>query len=105
MEFTLEVLAWIAADQDRWERAATLSGVLSTLRQTAVMPPEYARVLRHYEDPQARLQRALGPPRFDATAARGAAFSYGEAIAYALEESPPRERPPRPVRRERYSRH
>ena len=97
VEFTLEVLAWIAADQDRWVRAATLSGVLSTLRQTAVMPPEYARVLRHYEDPKARLQRALGPPRFDATTARGAAFSYEEAVAYALEETPPT-RTPAPAR-------
>ena len=89
VEFCVGVLAWIAADQRRFGRAATLTGVLATLRLAGVMPPEYARVLRHFEDPQARVLAALGRRRFEAAEARGAALAYEAAVAYALEAEPP----------------
>ena len=87
VKYTAELLAWIAADQGQYKRAATLSGVLAALTAD-VIPPEYARVLRHYQDSLARTQSVLGSRAFTAAVARGAAFSYEEAVEFAMEETP-----------------
>ena len=95
VKFTAELLAWIAADQGQYERAATLSGVLAALTAD-VIPPEHARVLRHYQESLARTQSVLGSRAFTAAVARGAALSYDEAVAYALEKTPAAGTPTRP---------
>ena len=104
VKYTAELLAWIAADQGQYERAATLSGVLAALTAD-VIPPEYARVLRHYQDSLARTKSVLGSRAFTAAVARGAAFSYEEAVSSPWRRRPLRARPPRPIWRKRYSRH
>ncbi|MEO3791139.1 LuxR C-terminal-related transcriptional regulator [Nonomuraea sp. B10E15] len=96
VRFNMEVLAWIAATEGRHERAAVLLGTLRTVRRMIdVMPLEYVYVLRHYDDSEARTREALDEADFEEAVRRGSRLSYDEALAYVLEEHPPREGAPR----------
>ena len=83
----LDVLAWIAADQGRPERAATLLGAVERLAQFMGAPaglmPELAA---HHEQYAQRTRDALGERVRQAAAARGRQMSLEEAVAYALDE-------------------
>ncbi|MFE3455754.1 ATP-binding protein [Nonomuraea sp. NPDC059194] len=84
----LEVLAWIAASEGQYQRAAGLLGILQRIRQT-VNVSIYMYAPRCHEECESRTRRALGESAFHTTVKRGAGLSYDEALAYALEEDTP----------------
>ncbi|MGN9787624.1 ATP-binding protein [Nonomuraea sp. ZG12] len=91
----LEVLAWIAADQKRYRRAARLLGCLMTVWRSVGAPLSgYGHLAGYHDDCEARTRKALGEPAFTAAVRRGARLSYDEALAYGLEEDRPAEEEP-----------
>jgi non-specific serine/threonine protein kinase len=83
----VDALAWIAFDQSRPERAATLLGAAERLTQVMGAPagilPELAT---HHQQYRQRARDALGEPAYRAAFTRGAQMSLDEAIAHALEQ-------------------
>ncbi len=89
----LEVLAWIAAGQQRHQRAAGLLGAADALWAGAGAPVASARHLAGFHDTCARqLRDALGEPAFAGAFQAGRVLTDGDAIAFALSE--PRHPPP-----------
>jgi predicted ATPase/DNA-binding CsgD family transcriptional regulator len=84
----LEVLAWIAATERDHVRAARLLGALSGTWD-AIGGTSYGDLAGHRDDCRARTRDALGEAAFRGAVSRGAGLSAEEAIAYALDESPP----------------
>ncbi|MFE3448275.1 ATP-binding protein [Nonomuraea sp. NPDC059194] len=91
----LEVLAWIAATEKRYERAALLLGILDTVWQAIGAPLSGYGHLSGYHHGCVRITRQeLGEQAFDTAVKRGAGLSYDDALAYALgEETRVGERP------------
>jgi len=89
----LEVLAWIMADQQRHQRAATLLGAVDALRTdigtsiTAHLAGFNERCVRHTRD-------VLGSATFADAFRHGQALTFENALAYALDE--PRQPAPKP---------
>nr|WP_276139463.1 LuxR C-terminal-related transcriptional regulator [Rhodococcus sp. T2V] len=86
----LEALAWIAAGDQRAQRAAILLGSAESLGKkvggrTAIVP----NLLLYHEECERRIRRALGDRAFQSAYAQGEAFGYEEALAYALDEQFP----------------
>jgi predicted ATPase/DNA-binding NarL/FixJ family response regulator len=83
----LEVLAWITAGQQRYRRAATLLGAADAVRTdigtsiTAQLAGHRRTCVRHTRD-------VLGDAAFDDAFQHGQAFSFEDALAYALDEPP-----------------
>jgi len=90
----LEVLAWIAGDEERAERAATLLGAATGLRHTAVPHPAAPEPLPAHH-PGQRIKAALGEPAYRAAFGRGEVMSVDDAIAYGLDEHGRPQPPPR----------
>jgi predicted ATPase/DNA-binding CsgD family transcriptional regulator len=86
----LDALAWIAYDEGRSERAATLLGAVTGLAHAmgarAGILPELAA---YHEQHEQRTRDALGEPAYQAAFARGEHMSLDEAVGYALDETPP----------------
>ncbi|GAA4231079.1 putative ATPase/DNA-binding CsgD family transcriptional regulator [Streptosporangium album] len=83
----LEVLAWIAATQNQYQRAARLLGILDTVWRAVEAPLSgYGHLIRYHDECEARTREALGEAAFDAAVRRGAATPYAEALSFALEE-------------------
>ena len=104
----LDMLAWIAASQQKAARAASLLGAAEAAWAAipAVMQPALSW---HHDEALGQAQKALPAAEYRAAFARGAAMSLAEAIAFALGESRGREpgpaaqdptREPRLTRRE-----
>lgn len=86
----LEVLAWIAATEDRHRRAAQLLGALRTIWAAVGAPLSgYGHLVRYHDECEARTRRALGKAAFQAAVERGARLSYDDALDLALELQPP----------------
>ncbi|ETK34717.1 ATP-binding protein [Microbispora sp. ATCC PTA-5024] len=86
----LEVLAWIAADERRFQRAARLLGVLDTVwRAVGSALSGFGHLVRYHDECQARAAEVLGEQAFRAAVKRGTRLPYDEAIQYALQEEPP----------------
>ncbi|MFC9835542.1 ATP-binding protein [Rhodococcus sp. NPDC127530] len=89
LAWCLEILAWIAADNNLERRAATLIGAAATLSHqlggnTVAFPD-----MRTFQDRcEQRARRALGTRKFESARERGAGMRREEAIAFALEEHP-----------------
>jgi predicted ATPase/DNA-binding CsgD family transcriptional regulator len=84
----LDTLAWIAVDQGRPARAATLLGAVERLtRFMGIRAGLFPDLAAHHEQYQQRTRDALGEPAYQAAAARGRQMSLDEAIAFALDES------------------
>jgi non-specific serine/threonine protein kinase len=86
----LEALAWIAAGDQRAQRAAILLGSAESLGKkvggrTAIVP----NLRRYHEECERRTRRVLGDRAFQSAYAQGEAFGYEEALAYALDEQSP----------------
>ncbi|WP_241031376.1 ATP-binding protein [Rhodococcus koreensis] len=86
----LEALAWIAAGDQRAQRAAILLGSAESLGKkvggrTAIVP----NLLLYHEECERRTRRVLGDRAFQSAYAQGEAFGYEEALAYALDEQFP----------------
>ncbi|WP_188196346.1 ATP-binding protein [Nonomuraea sp. SYSU D8015] len=87
---TTEVLAWIAAAQGHYERAARLLGILRTLWACAGAPLSgYGHLAGYHDECEARTREALGEAAFATAVRRGERLSHDEALAYALQEEPP----------------
>ncbi len=87
---SLEVLAWTAASDRQFERAARLFGVLDRVWHAVDAPLSEFGYLRRYHDECAALTlEAMGETAFQTAFKRGAKMSYGEAIRYALQEGSP----------------
>jgi DNA-binding CsgD family transcriptional regulator len=86
----LEVLAWIAATEEQYPRAARLLGIVQTAWQAIGAPLSGFGHLVHYHDEcESRTRQALGTTAFRAAFEKGADLSYDEALAYAIEEGMP----------------
>ena len=86
----IEVLAWTAAAQRRWEQAATMLGSAQSIWRTVGFPMFGSR---HFGAPHgdcvAKTREALGDEPFEAAFERGREFGLEEAIAYALGDDCP----------------
>ncbi|MGW4478955.1 ATP-binding protein [Rhodococcus triatomae] len=82
-----EVLAWIAAADGKYRRAAVLMGAAQT-RSLAVGSPTVLvpNVLVHHEEAEKRARDALADSVFEAALRQGRNLSVEEAFAYALGE-------------------
>lgn len=90
----LEVLAWIAATEGQYPRAARLLGVLATMWEAIGAPLSgYGHLVHYHDECEARTREALGPTAFLTAFKRGAAFSDDEALSYALNEPLPNAEP------------
>ncbi|WP_406732891.1 ATP-binding protein [Streptomyces sp. NBC_01794] len=84
---SLEVLAWIAATEEHYERAARLLGVLQTVWHAVGAPLSgYGHLVKYHDECESRTSRALGAAAFRAAVRKGSGLPYGEALGYALEE-------------------
>lgn len=86
----LEVFAWTAARNKKFERAARLFGVLDRVWDEVGAPlSEFGYLRRYHDECVASTREAMCETAFNAAFKRGAKMSYGEAIRYALQEGPP----------------
>jgi predicted ATPase/DNA-binding NarL/FixJ family response regulator len=83
----LDVLAWIAASQQKPARAASLFGAAEAAWATipAVIQPALSA---HHDAALDAARAALSAAEYQAAFARGSAMDQADAIAFALEESP-----------------
>ncbi len=86
----LEVLAWISASRQRYQRAARLLGALQNIWQSVGAPLSgYGHLVRYHEGCEAATRQALGKQAFQAAVKEGARLSYDEAMTYALQDRLP----------------
>jgi non-specific serine/threonine protein kinase len=92
LAWTTEVLAWVTADQGRWERAARLLGIAASFwARTGSGPPGAWRTL--HDAAEAQLRRRSGDERFERALDAGRALDQARALSEALDEG----RPARPA--------
>jgi predicted ATPase/DNA-binding CsgD family transcriptional regulator len=83
----LDALAWIAVDQGRLERAATLLGAVERLAQLMGAPAGgVPDLLAYHEQYTQRTRVELGEQAYQAAFNRGEQMSLDQAVAYALDE-------------------
>ncbi len=84
----LEVLGWVAGEQERPVREATLLGAASVLWQELGSPfASLQHLVGYHTVSDLRAREVLGATEYARASANGARMSYEEAIAFALEES------------------
>ncbi|MBP2707452.1 LuxR family transcriptional regulator [Microbispora sp. RL4-1S] len=87
----MEVLAWIAADEGRFQRSARLLGFLERIWQAlGTAMSSFLHLAKYHDECRARTVEALGEPAFRAEARNGAGLTFDEAIVYALQEERPK---------------
>ncbi|OAH12723.1 putative HTH-type transcriptional regulatorc [Streptomyces jeddahensis] len=90
----VEVLAWIAATEKQYRRAAGLLGVLQTIWQAIGAPLSgYGHLVHYHEECEAITRRAQSKSAFESAFSLGAGLSYEEALTYALEDRLPAAEP------------
>ncbi|MFL6056565.1 MAG: ATP-binding protein [Actinoallomurus sp.] len=90
MGVNLEVLAWIAAADERYPRAARLLGILRTTWQMIGAPLSgYGHLAGYHEECESRTRVAMGDRAFATACGEGSEMSIDRAIAYALGEHRP----------------
>ncbi|GAA2870833.1 LuxR family transcriptional regulator [Streptosporangium fragile] len=83
----LEALAWIAATEGRYQRAARLLGSLQAVWRAIGAPLSgYGHLVHYHDECESRTREALGEPAFGAAVRRGAKLSRDEVLSYALQE-------------------
>ncbi|MEU0569480.1 LuxR C-terminal-related transcriptional regulator [Nonomuraea sp. NPDC005983] len=88
----LEVLAWVAATQGNFQRAARLLGILETLWGSIGAPLSgYGHLVQYHDECERRTRKALGEPAFNSAFRQGARLGYDDAIAFALHDEMPGE--------------
>ncbi|HET6732226.1 MAG TPA: protein kinase [Mycobacterium sp.] len=85
----LEGLAWIAAEEREYRRAAVLTGAAETLRRavgatTVVLP----HLLGFHLECDRRAREGLDPDEFEAARQEGCTFGFENAVTYALGNPP-----------------
>ncbi|WP_343886600.1 LuxR C-terminal-related transcriptional regulator, partial [Actinoallomurus spadix] len=87
MGVDFEVLAWIAAAEKDFERAARLLGILRTTWRLIGAPPSgYAHLVHCHEECASRTRAAVGAHAFSVACEAGAAMPFDNALTYALGE-------------------
>ena len=81
----LDTLAWIAVDQGRLARAATLLGATTRLAQFMGARAGFY-LAAHHEQYEQHTRDGLGEPAYQAAFTRGEQMSLDEAVAYTLDE-------------------
>ncbi|MFF5209701.1 ATP-binding protein [Streptosporangium sp. NPDC000396] len=90
----LEVLAWIAATEKQYQRAARLLGALETVWQaTGASLSGFGHLAHYHDECEACTRQALGETSFTMAVRQGTRLSYDEALSLALEEGAPGEGP------------
>ena len=93
--YCVEVLAWIAASGQRYERAAVLLGAAAALwRSTGTTLDGQQHLTGFQRDCYRQTRQALGEQAFQAAYDRGLGLPAGDAFAYALQQ--PDKRPEKP---------
>ncbi|MEV1171246.1 LuxR C-terminal-related transcriptional regulator [Nonomuraea sp. NPDC049784] len=85
----MELLAWTAATEQRFDRAATLLGALRNVWEAIggrAILPIFGHLYEFHQRCEQRTREALGERSFRTAVDRGAGLTYDEAVAYALEE-------------------
>lgn len=85
----IEVMAWIAAEEQHYERAATLLGAAEAIWQQIGMRLASLPGLGRFHDECVRHAGRLGERAFHAAFRKGAGMRPAESIDYALQESGP----------------
>ncbi|MFE4502583.1 protein kinase [Rhodococcus sp. NPDC056743] len=86
----MEVLAWIAADAKRYQRAAALMGAVQTLLDEIDTPAIRVLGMTANHEECARVSKLqLGARKFETEFKKGARLKVSEATALALDENPP----------------
>jgi predicted ATPase/DNA-binding NarL/FixJ family response regulator len=96
----VEALAWIAASQRQYERAAVLLGAAAGLWQSMGTTLDGHQPLAgHQRDCERQARQALGEAAFYAAYHRGLDLAAADVLAYALQQPPekPTEKPPAPA--------
>jgi predicted ATPase/DNA-binding CsgD family transcriptional regulator len=86
----IEVLAWIAASEGRYPRAARLLGVLRTIWRMVDAPLSgYGHLARYHDECETRTRAAMSEQAFAAALNKGATLPFETALAFALSERQP----------------
>jgi predicted ATPase/DNA-binding NarL/FixJ family response regulator len=98
--YCLEALAWIAASQHQYERAAVLLGAATGVLQsmgTTLDGNQY--VAGYHRDCERQARQTLGEAAFQAAYRRGRELPAEDALAYALQQPPdkPQKKPSAPA--------
>ncbi|WP_245765010.1 ATP-binding protein [Nonomuraea jiangxiensis] len=84
---SVEVLAWVAAAERRFDRAARLLGIVQSVwASVGAVMSGFGHLMRYHDECVACCRAALGDAAFEAAVGRGARLSYEEGMAYALRE-------------------
>ncbi|MCE7007018.1 AAA family ATPase [Kibdelosporangium philippinense] len=82
----IEMLAWIAAAEGRYRRAAGLLGVAAPIwRATGVLPSTFRYLALSHGQCERQIRQSLGDEEFATVFREGTRLTTDEAIAYALE--------------------
>jgi non-specific serine/threonine protein kinase len=91
----VEALAWIAASQRQYERAAVLLGAATGLwRSMGTTLDSHQHLVGYHRDCQRQAQQALGEAAFQAAYHRGLDLPAADVVAYALQQPPAKPRAP-----------
>ena len=86
----LEVLAWVAATERQFTRAARLLGIAGGVwKAVGAVLSGYGHLVRYHDACEDDTRRALGSSALRSETERGAGMSAEDGLAYALEETPP----------------
>lgn len=86
---SIEVLAWIAAGDAQYHRAATLFGALDRMTDSlGVTLSGFGHFITAHDEAMAASRRALGATDFRTAFTAGSELSFRESLAYALDEPP-----------------
>ena len=87
----LQVLAWIAADEQNAQRAVVLLGAAEELSRSMGSPTVVVpALLVHHEECERKTRRAMSEQAIGAARREGAALGIDAAVAYALgKQAPP----------------
>ena len=92
----VEALAWIAASQQQYERAAVLLGAAAGLwRSMGTTLDSHQHLVGYQRDCERQARQALGETAFQAAYHRGLDLPAEDAVAYALQQ--PRDKPSAPA--------
>ncbi|MDI9939206.1 protein kinase [Rhodococcus sp. IEGM 1351] len=92
----LQALAWIAAEEQNFERATVLTAAAEGISRSLGSPTVFFPGLLVYQDEcERRTREAMGEQAFTAARRRGTVLGFDAAVAYALGEQIPR--PPTPA--------
>ncbi|SFO56411.1 non-specific serine/threonine protein kinase [Actinomadura madurae] len=84
----LEVLAWVAAGERRFTRAARLLGIAQAVWEAVgAVLSGYGHLMRYHDACVDDTRRVLGPSAFRTEFDRGAALPGEDGLAYALQET------------------